>query len=84
MEELDRMSCPEDGFHAEKKQEHEDDNPFQEEDNDTQKLVPLKIKFLRNTINHTRHFISMIERPQWQLIALEIVASSMILIQSDR
>ena len=76
--------CPEGGFHS-----TEDTNPYETaedhfDEEDEPKVVSQKVTFLRNTILHTRHFISMVESPQWQLISLQIVATAISLIQIDR
>jgi hypothetical protein len=42
------------------------------------------ISFLRKTIEHSRHFISMVACPQWQLTALEIVANAVLIIKMDQ
>ena len=80
-EDIDRIPCPEEGFHhendsAEDSIKENDDDYCLLSKNDSE--VPDKIKFLRETIKHCRHFISMVAVPQWQLLAMEIVGISMI------
>ena len=58
--------CPNTGFHNEEIEE----NVSYETESETTKVVPDKIKFLRQTVEHTRHFISMVACPQWQLLSL--------------
>ena len=80
-EDIDRIPCPDEGFHHENNDSAEDSIKENDDDcllskNDSE--VPDKIKFLRETIKHCRHFISMVAVPQWQLLAMEIVGISMI------
>ena len=71
--------CPEEGFHTDEKEEmanyNEDEKP---------KIVPENVKFLRETIRHCRHFISMVANPQWQLLSMEIVSEAMLRIQLEQ
>ena len=48
------------------------------------KIVPENVKFLRETIRHCRHFISMVANPQWQLLSMEIVSEAMLRIQLEQ
>ena len=80
-EDIDHIPCPEEGFHDEKfrendSEENDDDRLSNNDSPETE--VPEKIKFLRETIKHCRHFISMVAVPQWQLLAMEIVGISII------
>jgi len=80
-EDIDHIPCPEEGFHDEKfrendSEENDDDSLSKNDSPETE--VPYKIKFLRETIKHCRHFISMVAVPQWQLLAMEIVGISII------
>ena len=83
-EDIDLIPCPEEGFHDEKfrendsAEENDDDSLSKNDSPETEVAVPDKIKFLRETIKHCRHFISMVAVPQWQLLAMEIVGISMI------
>ena len=72
-------SCPEEGFHKEKEDLAENDEADEEE-----KVVPENVKFLRETIKHCRHFISMVANPQWQLFSMEIVSEAMLRIQLEQ
>ena len=53
----------------------------EEEDN---RIVPDRVVFLRRTIEHTRHFVSMVNRPQWQLISLQVIADATGVVQMDK
>ena len=66
----DKMNdhCPETGFHGDEEDKHEEAS--YETENEEKKVASDKIKFLRQTIEHTRHFISMVGCPQWQLLSL--------------
>jgi hypothetical protein len=46
--------------------------------------LPLQVSLLKKTIEQSRHFISMVECPQWQLTALEIVANAVLIIKLDQ
>ena len=74
-------SCPEEGFHKEKEDLAENDEAAEE---DSVKVVPENVKFLRETIKHCRHFISMVANPQWQLFSMEIVSEAMLRIQLEQ
>ena len=67
LEEKMEYHCPETGF-------HQDDGDTLDDasyDNDeVKKGTSDKIKFLKQTVEHTRHFISMVGRPQWQILSL--------------
>lgn len=75
--------CPEDGFHSQiSKEDQEDLNDDATED--LQNDVPEYVKFLRQTIQHCRHFISMVACPQWQLLSMQIVAESILHIKMQQ
>ena len=65
---MEQSPCPEMGFHNEERKE----SLSSETEDETPKIVSDKIKFLRQTVEHTRHFISMVACPQWQLLSLGI------------
>jgi hypothetical protein len=67
-DQMEESHCPDSGFHSDIK----DETASYEEDNATIKVVSDKIKFLRQTVEHTRHFISMVACPQWQILSLGI------------
>ena len=81
-EEIERVNCPEDGFHKSESDIHEDHaSSSMEEEDESQQSLPENIKFLRETIQHCRHFISMVARPHWQLLSMEIVGEAILQIQ---
>ena len=65
-------------------QAEEDPDENESEAGDVAKPVPDPIKFLQKTVEHTRHFVSMVACPQWQLTALEIVANAVLIIKMDQ
>ena len=68
-EDMEESHCPESGFHSE---EYDQSASYDAEDEPI-KVVSDKIKFLRQTVEHTRHFISMVACPQWQILSLGMV-----------
>lgn len=74
--------CPEDGFHSEPCL-GEDQEKDQEMD-EVEENIPENVKFLRETIQHCRHFISMVACPQWQLLSMQIVAESILHIKMQQ
>ena len=85
-EDIDMVPCPEEGFHRKEGDgdsaeiDEGDDNPLSNQESE----LPEKIKFLRETIKHCRHFISMVAVPQWQLLAMEIVGISILGLQMEQ
>ena len=79
-DDMELPSCPEEGFHTEKEEENEglinDDKEV--------KIVPENVKFLRETIKHCRHFVSMVANPQWQILSMEIISEPMLRIQLEQ
>ena len=59
--------CPETGFHRD---EDKMDDASYDTDTENNKVTTDKIKFLKQTVEHTRHFISMVGCPQWQILSL--------------
>ena len=79
-EDLEKIPCPEEGFHEQPQEDHE----AMAVQDEKEEIVPEEIKFLRNTIEHSRHFISMVGCPQWQLLAMEIVGEAILLIEMQQ
>ena len=77
---MELPSCPEEGFHTEKEEENEGLMNDEEE----VKIVPENVKFLRETIKHCRHFVSMVANPQWQILSMEIISEAMLRIQLEQ
>jgi len=67
--------CPEDGFHGEEEESHPDCGE-EDEDEDVDVKTPLssKASMMKEVMSHTRHFVSMTSRPEWQFLALDAVA----------
>lgn len=65
-DDMDEIHCPETGFHT----DIQDENVSYDTENEEIKVVSDKTKFLRKTIQHSRHFISMVNCPQWQLLSI--------------
>ena len=82
-EDIENVSCPEEGFHNESTEKNENDDDYISS-HDKESILPEKIKFLRETIKHCRHFISMIAVPQWQLLSMEIVGVSILGLQMEQ
>ncbi len=70
------VHCPEDGFHHNDKDGNHDSTAFGDEAEKAPQTE--RVKFLRETIRHCRHFISMVACPQWQILSMEIVAASIV------
>jgi Fe-S-cluster-containing dehydrogenase component len=84
-EHFDNVKCPEEGFHGEKERRQDDDDEHNLGDgDDKQQETPERVKFLREAIKHCRHFISMVACPQWQLIAMEIVAKAILGLKMEK
>lgn len=82
-DESDPSECPPEGFHSEKKPDAEDAELMRDND-DPPKVVSERVELLREVIEHSRHFISMVKRPEWQSLALDIVSRCVLLIQMDK
>ena len=78
------VKCPEGGFHRDP---YPDEMPDPENPNanepDVPKAVTERIELLRNIVDHSRHFMSMIKRPQWQVLALDIVSRAVVLMRMN-
>ena len=72
------VNVPQEGFHGQETEAQA------EEETEEERPVPERIKLLKNTIIHTRHFISMVNRPQWQLLSLDIVANAIFLVKLEK
>lgn len=82
-EEISVEECPSEGFHDTIKVEERGMKEDEEEES-SRGVVSERVKFLRQTVEHTRHFVSMVACPQWQLLAMEIVANALIVIQMEK
>lgn len=78
--------CPSGGFHK-----GAPTSPVQDADHNTDDAAsdegaaaPAKPSVMRTVVEHTRHFISMVSRPQWQILAMEIVADALTDMKTDR
>ena len=80
-EDIETKECPKDGYHKAENDSNNEDHASMDEMNEPETEIPENIKFLRETIQHCRHFISMIGRPHWQLLSMEIVGESMLQVQ---
>lgn len=82
IQETDEETCPPEGFH--KKAEADQDDPMDDDDPKEPKPISDQVKFLEKSIEHCRHFISMVGCPQWQITALEIVSTAVQIIRADK
>eukprot|EP00094_Tigriopus_californicus_P007931 TCALIF_07635-PA protein Name:"Similar to TTI1 TELO2-interacting protein 1 homolog (Homo sapiens)" AED:0.15 eAED:0.15 QI:56/0.85/0.87/1/0.85/0.87/8/48/808 len=84
-------SCPPKGFHDNKltpeevqvTEENELDDSA-EEPEEPEPTVTERTELIKEIVDHTRHFISMVKRPEWQIAALEIVHRCAILLQPHK
>ena len=93
-EDLEREPCPEEGFHSERKGLRDaiaDGDPGMgedgEEEGDSKPPPPPtteRTRLLRDVLDRSRHFISMVKRPEWQIVALDIVARSVTLLEMEQ
>ena len=93
-EDLEREPCPEDGFHGEGgrglRDAIADGEPGmggdEAADEDARPPPPPteRTKLLRDVLDRARHFISMVKRPEWQIVALDIVARSVTLLRMEQ
>ena len=83
IEEIPR-DCPPDGFHSEKQDDDREEDEALENDEDRKKIIPERVQLLRDIIGHTRHFISMVKCPRWQILSLDIVSRCVLLMEMDR
>ncbi len=76
-EEDSAVSCPPEGFHQQEGEEDVNENLSLGDEGEEQKVVVSPtVRLLRDVIGHTRHFVSMSKRPEWQIVAMEIVSRS--------
>lgn len=73
MENEDLEPCPEEGFHRAAEDGQAEQQPV---DGDPGKGGGKKEVF-EGIIDHCRHFVSMVKRPQWQILSLDIIAKCM-------
>jgi hypothetical protein len=83
--------CPPQGFHGERREMRDaiaDNEPGMGghggEEEEATKESPERVRMLRAVVDHTRHFISMVKRPEWQIVALDIVARCVVLMETDK
>ena len=80
-EDLEQVKCPSEGFHDQEKADQEE---LSEEDDEKKPDIPEYVKFLKETIQHCRHFISFVGCPQWQLLAMQIVGEAILKIKMQQ
>ena len=74
--------CPEDGFHQPK--QGREAEAVDEDDGAPAKTIPDRVKFLKKAIEHSRHFVSMVAHPSWQIASMKIVAYAVKVVQVDQ
>ena len=67
---VDAVPCPDEGFHGKQNEDLDEDV-----DEEEKKVVDERTQILRQVLGHVRHFVSMVRRPLWQIVALDIVAT---------
>merc|ERR1712051_147177 len=80
-EDIEIEECPKEGYHKAENDSNNEGHQSRDQVHEPATEIPENIKFLRETIQHCRHFISMIGRPHWQLLSMEIVGESMLQVQ---
>ena len=90
-DELEREPCPEGGFHEERSGLRDavaDGEPGMaggDEEGEARPAVATeRTALLRDVLDRARHFISMVKRPQWQIVALDIVARCVALLEMEQ
>ena len=94
-DDLERETCPEVGFHGERGDLRDavaDGEPGMGEDeaaaaaasHGDSRPPTERTKLLRDVLDRARHFISMVKRPEWQIVALDIVARSVTLLEMEQ
>ena len=91
-DELEREPCPEGGFHEERSGLRDavaDGEPGLaggdgEEEEARPAVATERTALLRDVLDRARHFISMVKRPQWQIVALDIVARCVALLEIEQ
>ena len=91
-DDLEREPCPEGGFHEERSG-HRDAIADGESgmeggeggvDEDARPVATERTAILRDVLDRARHFISMVKRPEWQIVALDIVARCVALLEMEQ
>lgn len=85
-------ACPPQGFHDSKltpenvqvTEEIELGTDLDEGPEEPEKPVSERTELIKEIVDHTRHFISMVKRPEWQIPALEIVGRCAVLLQPHK
>ena len=91
-DDLEREPCPDDGFHGEERGDLRDavadGDPGMGGEDEAEEGNPKppteRTKLLRDVLDRARHFISMVKRPEWQIVALDIVARSVKLLEMEQ
>ena len=94
-DDLERDPCPEGGFHEERGGLRDavadgepgmggDDGDEAAEGGGNSKPPTERTRLLRDVLDRARHFISMVKRPEWQIVALDIVARSVTLLEMEQ
>lgn len=75
-DDLDSDPCPETGFHDPDKGKFKvtDQPEGMAVGEDEVKVVPAEVAACKEILDHVRHFVSMVKRPEWQILALDISA----------
>ena len=80
-QEQDVEECPDGGFH---RSDEGEDGDVVDDVNVSSKTVPYHVKFLKKAIEHSRHFVSMVAHPSWQITSMKIVAHAVKVVQVDQ
>ncbi len=90
----DREPCPPEGFHSENRPLRDaiaDNEPGMGADDDDYYSDEKKpaapssaVALARAAMDSTRHFVSMVKRPEWQIVALDVVARCVNILQMNR
>ena len=91
-DDLEREPCPEGGFHEERSGLRDaiaDGESGMEGgeggvDEDARPVATERTAILRDVLDRARHFISMVKRPEWQIVALDIVARCVALLEMEQ
>ena len=63
---------------------HDPSEDVDEDDGAPAKTIPDRVKFLKKAIEHSRHFVSMVAHPSWQIASMKIVAYAVKVVQVDQ
>ena len=80
---LEMQKCPQGGFHEEGEKDFPDSS-FPEEPEEEKKEICEKILLLKDVLEHTRHFVSMVKCPEWQIVALDIIAKASVMMRLEQ